>query len=334
MRDSMTVQPMVVDDDLMGFGKDEEDIEQLCDLVTQFEEFALGVKARLNKLEVASFKAAQLPATLKICFQQVKKMIHDENPDFDRSDNIEQAILDTTKECNSLIRELSKLKTDYFQATDAIVNRDLNFVKVQAVHQQTTRLQNNSERLQQTEALFDEGMEMLNHTKERYEQFEQALFQAKLRQIVQLSQQSDLVSGDIATMRDQISHTMQQATRSAEGQQFLTKDHRALLSEIKLALSRAERKFQKTCNSFDVQSHHRKLVAAREQESEEVVLRHKPADMKAMVAQTKQLEGLIESQKMCQQHLVKLQIIYEELKKCHVETLTIGQRMHEFQKSL
>ena len=325
--------PSIADDDLTPFGK-EEDIEQLSDLVTQFEECALQVKCKLNKLEVVSFKAAQLPATLKMCFLQVKKLVQDENPDFDRSDNIEQAILDTTKECNSLIRELTKLKTEYFQATEAIVNRDLNFVRLQAVHHQTARLQNNSDRLQEAEPFFDEGMEKLTHMKERYEQFEQALFQTKLGQIVQLSQQCDLASGDIVTMRDQTAQTLQQIGRSAEAKQFLTKEHRALLSEIKLAISRAERKFQKSCNAFDALVHQRKWVVSREQESEEIVLKHKPVEMKAMVPQTKQLETLMETLKLTQQHLAKLQFIHEDTKKILFEVQTVGQKMHLFEKSL
>lgn len=37
-------------------------------MVTQFEEFAISVKAKLNKLEIVSMKSSELPSSLKMCF--------------------------------------------------------------------------------------------------------------------------------------------------------------------------------------------------------------------------------------------------------------------------
>jgi len=80
-------------------------------------------------------KANQLPSVLKMCFGQLKKLVYEENPDFDRKENIEQSILETTMKCNSMIRELTKLKAEYFQSTESIVNKDTNYLKIAQVQQ-------------------------------------------------------------------------------------------------------------------------------------------------------------------------------------------------------
>jgi hypothetical protein len=90
----------------------------------------MGTKAHLNKLEIMSMKASQMPSVIKLSFSQLKKMMQDDDPKFDGQENMEQAIIDTTKQSNTMIRELSKLKNEYFQASQDIVNKDLNSVKL------------------------------------------------------------------------------------------------------------------------------------------------------------------------------------------------------------
>jgi hypothetical protein len=62
-----------------------------------------------------------------------------------------------------------------------------------------------------------------------------------------------------------------------------TKDQRALLSEIKLSISRNERKFQKACNQIDAQLNHRNFVTQKEELCEEIVLKHTSVDTKNMI---------------------------------------------------
>ena len=72
-----------------------------------------------------------------------------------------------------MIRELNKIKAEYFQITEGIVNKDLNSVRLAHVENQLVKLQNNSEKFTAKEKLFEDTIEHLKQAKERYDQFEQ-----------------------------------------------------------------------------------------------------------------------------------------------------------------
>lgn len=113
--------------------------------------------------------------------------------------------------------------------------------------------------------------------------FEAQIFQEKYDQIQVASQNADLVCQNIQQTRTVIGQTIQDEKAALDQLSVTTKEQRALLSEIKLSISRNERKYLKGCNQIDAQLNNRNFVTQKEQLCEEIVLKHKSVDAKNMI---------------------------------------------------
>lgn len=135
---------------------------------------------------------------------QLKKLVGEDNPDFDRKENFENAINESIKMANGKSKEFSKFKSDYFQVTEQIVNKDITTLKVSILKQSHSKLLKINKNLEDTGESIKQASEIVTDVRERFQNFEQSLFKSKNNQIFQISQKCEHLLAQISDLNSKI----------------------------------------------------------------------------------------------------------------------------------